>query len=142
MDPYELQADALDFDCNYWEFREEEKEHKTKKDNRRTPARSHDNAPTITMKGESNRYLSSAKTPATGSNAVPLGKDGCLLPEEREQRISKGLCIICGKPGHLAASCPKRKFNFKPGMKKSTATFSISRQEVEEEESSDSDSPN
>nr|XP_054598725.1 retrotransposon-derived protein PEG10 [Nothobranchius furzeri] len=29
-----------------------------------------------------------------------------LTPEERHHRFSKGLCLYCGKPGHMVQSCP------------------------------------
>uniref|UniRef100_A0A1A8DN40 CCHC-type domain-containing protein n=1 Tax=Nothobranchius kadleci TaxID=1051664 RepID=A0A1A8DN40_NOTKA len=29
-----------------------------------------------------------------------------LTPEERQHRYSKGLCLYCGKPGHMVHTCP------------------------------------
>jgi hypothetical protein len=34
-----------------------------------------------------------------------LGKDGKLKGDEQERRIKEGLCLYCGKPGHVAADC-------------------------------------
>jgi hypothetical protein len=36
-----------------------------------------------------------------------LGKDGKLKGDERERCIKEGLCLYCGKPGHVAADCNK-----------------------------------
>jgi hypothetical protein len=36
-----------------------------------------------------------------------LGKDGKLKGNERECCIKEGLCLYCGKPGHVAADCNK-----------------------------------
>jgi hypothetical protein len=29
----------------------------------------------------------------------------CLSPQEKEERMWKGLCLYCGKPGHVIANC-------------------------------------
>lgn len=31
-----------------------------------------------------------------------------LTPQEKQQRLARGLCLYCGKPGHFAASCPAK----------------------------------
>jgi hypothetical protein len=36
-----------------------------------------------------------------------LGKDRKLKGDERERHIKEGLCLYCGKPGHIAADCNK-----------------------------------
>jgi Retrotransposon gag protein len=36
-----------------------------------------------------------------------LGKDGKLLPAERQRRFDNNLCMFCGGPGHTAANCNK-----------------------------------
>jgi hypothetical protein len=36
-----------------------------------------------------------------------LGKDGKLKGDKWERRIKEGLCLYCGKPGHVAADCNK-----------------------------------
>jgi hypothetical protein len=28
-----------------------------------------------------------------------------LSPQEKEERMRKGLCLYCGKPGHVIANC-------------------------------------
>jgi hypothetical protein len=34
-----------------------------------------------------------------------LGPDGKLKPEERQRRLDNGLCLRCGKPGHMVNTC-------------------------------------
>jgi hypothetical protein len=36
-----------------------------------------------------------------------LGKDRKLKGDEWERHIKEGLCLYCGKPGHVAADCNK-----------------------------------
>ncbi|CAA7268135.1 unnamed protein product [Cyclocybe aegerita] len=40
--------------------------------------------------------------------ADKLGADGKLKPEEHERRLKGGLCLFCGKAGHVASNCRKR----------------------------------
>lgn len=53
-----------------------------------------------------------AQQPST-DGPVPMEIDetrrGPLTAEEREYRMRKGLCIICGKAGHLKANCPRKR---------------------------------
>jgi len=37
-----------------------------------------------------------------------LGPDGQLTQQERQRRISLGLCLCCSQTGHLARACPKQ----------------------------------
>ena len=37
---------------------------------------------------------------------------GPLTPEERQERINKNLCMICGKADHFRATCPIRRQDF------------------------------
>jgi hypothetical protein len=39
--------------------------------------------------------------------ADKLGKNGKLTGEEQERRMKEGLCLYCGKSGHVAHDCPK-----------------------------------
>ena len=39
--------------------------------------------------------------------ANKLGKNGKLTGDERECHIKEGLCLYCGKSGHVAQDCPK-----------------------------------
>jgi hypothetical protein len=36
-------------------------------------------------------------------------KRGPLTPQEREHRFKNGLCIVCGKAGHIKMNCPQRR---------------------------------
>jgi hypothetical protein len=38
-----------------------------------------------------------------------LDENGRLLPSERQRRIDNGLCLYCGKKGHMASECPSQK---------------------------------
>jgi hypothetical protein len=51
--------------------------------------------------------LSTLGTSARPDVSDKLGKDGKLKGDERECRIKEGLCLYCGKPGHVAANCNK-----------------------------------
>ncbi len=33
---------------------------------------------------------------------------GKLTPEQRTERLKKGLCLYCGKEGHKVDTCPSR----------------------------------
>ncbi|KAH9244701.1 hypothetical protein BASA81_017885 [Batrachochytrium salamandrivorans] len=35
---------------------------------------------------------------------------GPLTPAERQHRMSRGLCLVCGESGHLRINCPKSRF--------------------------------
>ena len=37
-----------------------------------------------------------------------LGPDGRLTQQERQRRMSLGLCLYYGQTGHLARACPKQ----------------------------------
>jgi hypothetical protein len=37
-----------------------------------------------------------------------LGEDGKLTEEEKERRRREGLCLFCGKSGHMLKECPNR----------------------------------
>jgi hypothetical protein len=39
--------------------------------------------------------------------ADKLGKNGKLTGEEWERRMKEGLCLYCGKSGHVTHDCPK-----------------------------------
>jgi len=36
-------------------------------------------------------------------------KQGKLMQQERQRRMANQLCLYCGKPGHIATSCPVSK---------------------------------
>ena len=55
--------------------------------------------------GSNNTANNFSKTSA--DTTIKLGKDGKLLPEERQHRIDQGLCLLCRQKGHLVKECPK-----------------------------------
>ena len=59
--------------------------------------------------GSNNTANNSART--STDTTIKLGKDGKLLPEERQRRIDQGLCLLCGQKGHLVKECPKATSN-------------------------------
>jgi len=78
-----------------------------------------------------------ASAPATSSiNPIAdlLGPDGKLKPEERQRRLDNGLCLRCGKPGHMVSDCPR---NVAPDLKGQVA--SLSAQDSDSETNSGSD---
>jgi hypothetical protein len=44
---------------------------------------------------------------STNNISDKLGKDGKLLPAERQRRFDNNLCMFCGGGGHTAANCNK-----------------------------------
>ncbi|KAH9263144.1 hypothetical protein BASA83_013531 [Batrachochytrium salamandrivorans] len=44
---------------------------------------------------------------------IDFARRGPLTSEERQQRMSRGLCLVCGQSGHLKANCPKSNPNFR-----------------------------
>ena len=38
-----------------------------------------------------------------------LGPDSKLTSKEKQHRIDKGICLVCGDRGHMAKECPKSK---------------------------------
>ena len=73
----------------------------------RTPQKSSDRQSGTPSSKASGNKSKSDKTPPK-PYADKLGKDGKLTPEERQRRISKGLCLFCGEAGHSANACPKK----------------------------------
>ena len=37
-----------------------------------------------------------------------LNKDGRITEAERQHRFANNLCLYCGGPGHVTATCPKK----------------------------------
>ncbi|KAH6577095.1 hypothetical protein BASA62_001038 [Batrachochytrium salamandrivorans] len=44
---------------------------------------------------------------------IDFARRGPLTSEERQQRMNRGLCLVCGQSGHLKANCPKSNPNFR-----------------------------
>ena len=53
--------------------------------------------------------------PATGTGPDPMDLSGTgygkLSEQECATRIREGLCLYCGKPGHMARHCPSKSKN-------------------------------
>jgi hypothetical protein len=56
--------------------------------------------------GASSGAFSGASAPGFVLITGLLGPDGRLKPEERKRRMDNGLCLRCGKPGHMVNNCP------------------------------------
>ena len=57
-----------------------------------------------TKKSSNNNSAPQEKTSYLSSK---LGKDGKLLPKERQRHIDQGLCLLCSAKGHMVKDCPK-----------------------------------
>src|SRR5882672_10425815 len=107
-------------DARYWEHKGE-LSHKTrtsgssgnksdnisdsaKSDNKsgKSKSKQKDNSGSTQSKGSSSDLKKS--TPDLSSK---LGKDGKLMPQERQRRLDNKLCLFCGTSGHVAKDCPK-----------------------------------
>ncbi|KAH9264848.1 hypothetical protein BASA83_011677 [Batrachochytrium salamandrivorans] len=45
---------------------------------------------------------------------IDFARRGPLTTAERQQRLSQGLCLVCGQSGHLKATCPRSNSRFRP----------------------------
>ena len=118
----ELRNFALEIDSRYWERKEYDNlANNTRGSNTSSYNRSNSNQSSNqsssnnnnsnnqkSRKGTNNngnsRSSNSAKAPNLSSK---LGKDGKLLPEERQRRVDQGLCLLCTSKGHMVKDCPK-----------------------------------
>lgn len=50
---------------------------------------------------------SDTPVPSSAPEPMQLGRYR-LSAEEKQKRLSKGLCLYCGRPGHFASSCPAK----------------------------------
>lgn len=56
---------------------------------------------------KSNKSANSGDQQRKTDISSKLGKDGKLLPEERQRRFDNNLCLRCGGSGHVAKDCTK-----------------------------------
>src|SRR3979490_1248332 len=106
----ELRNFALGINSRYWERKEYENftnptRGSNTSSNRSNPS-NQSNQSTNNNNNGNQKSSNNAKTPDLSSK---LGKDGKLLPEERQQRIDQGLCLLCGSKDHMVKECPKSK---------------------------------
>ena len=62
--------------------------------------------PPVTPKQNSGKTTNLA-TPKKDDLTNKLGSDGKLTLQERQQRMDKGLCLLCGQSGHMVCECPR-----------------------------------
>jgi hypothetical protein len=48
-------------------------------------------------------------TDAMEVDGIVVNRRGPLTQEERDDRMKRGLCLVCGDAGHLKLNCPKRR---------------------------------
>ena len=87
-------------------------------------------------KGSSSKQMNSGSTQGTTSEtkepasnlSLKLGKDGKLMPQERQCQLDNNLCLFCGNSGHVAKDCSKASVAkaraAKAEQEKSTSTSS------------------
>jgi hypothetical protein len=112
---------AQDADNIYWIGKDEAKQESWKSGNSGKKETSstthHSNTNTSTLKPtqssnhgkptQSSRKSDAKEKPKGPDLSDKLGKDRKFKGNEWEHRIKEGLCLYCGKPGHVAADCNK-----------------------------------
>jgi hypothetical protein len=112
---------AQDTDDIYWIGKDEAKQESQKPSNSRKKETSstthHSNTNTSTSKptqssnhgkpAQSSKKPNAKDKPKGPDLSDKLGKNRKLKGDERECHIKEGLCLYCGKPGHIAADCNK-----------------------------------
>jgi hypothetical protein len=112
---------AQDADDIYWIGKDEAKRESRKSSNSGKKETSstthHSNTNASTSKptqssnhgkpAQSGKKLDAKDKPKGPDLSDKLGKGGKLKGNEWEHHIKEGLCLYCGKPGHVAADCNK-----------------------------------
>jgi hypothetical protein len=110
---------AQKIDQRYWtreleKRRDSEAEHS--KPNTKSKARSME--PRTTPSSSTSKPKSSLYQTSDDSSSKPkpayankLGSDGKITQTEKDRRRKEGLCMYCGRKGHIAADCKKRPIN-------------------------------
>src|SRR5882724_4337090 len=110
-------------DARYWEQRGEvsqetrasgssgnKSKHKTdsnKSDNKFGKGSSHSKPKNTSSGSTQNKGSTTERKPTTLNLSSKLGKDGKLMPQERQRHLDNKLCLFCGASGHVAKECPK-----------------------------------
>ena len=102
---------------------------KRKKDSNNSSSNNSTSQNTSTSNSSNSKTTSGSGKKKDPAYKKLLGPDGKLLPEERERRISNGLCLLCGQKGHLADECPKRRKQDNSSSTVARATITVTPQE-------------
>ena len=123
----ELKDLVSSMDARYWEYEKEKSitNPSTSKqpssggntNNQKSSSTASTQASSSNTKSASSKKGSSSTSGASPEYAKVLGKDGRLLPEERQRRVDNNLCLLCGKKGHIATNCPKKSSSSKGQVK-------------------------
>jgi hypothetical protein len=101
----ELRRYSLEIDSRYWERKEYDNLASSSKQLNTLGKMNSSNQ--VDQGDPPNTGTLNSSTPEQPNNlANNLGMDGKLLPEERQRRMDKGLCLHCGDRGHMAKECP------------------------------------
>jgi hypothetical protein len=108
-----LRTMAQTIDARHWEREAEiSREQNRSGKERSTDKSSGGNARSKSSNNNSGAVSTSNSVPSNPpkSTAAPnplIGKDGKLLPAERQRRVDQNLCLFCGSPDHRVSDCPR-----------------------------------
>ena len=87
-------------------------EHRQERSRRTFPSRPNNgssSAPSSNFTPPRQNHSYAPPRPTGDMMDVDSVKRGPLTPQEREHRFKNGLCIVCGKAGHIKMNCPQRR---------------------------------
>lgn len=101
-----LQDAALDIDVRYWE----NQEFKRVRNPGKSDSANSNRSPVNTRTPAANEsHPATNQSPSNSSRPAHLTASNQLTSEERTRRMRAGLCLFCGKSGHLLQNCEERK---------------------------------